>query len=319
MLHIFVNLKRFEVSRKLGGVCSEESPKEWIEWVISESVRQNLGSMDNVELVFLMPETLIIPAVAKLSGYEGPQTRGLSIGCQGVYREDIRQGGNFGAFTTNRPAAAAKASGCRWALIGHSEERKDKLGIIEEFLAACPQCVPDPGAASDAVSRVINNEALRALEAGLDILVCVGESAEERGAGDFDNQQQRVKMVLKRQLDLALRDTKNFLSSRRIVIGYEPIWAIGPGKMPPRPDYITFVTSYIKEAMRELFGFQPPVVYGGGLKEENAAAICSIATVDGGLVALTRFTGEIGFYPEDLPKIIAAALSCSATQTAQGK
>ena len=310
MLHIFVNLKRFEVSRKLGGVCGVESPKEWIEGVISECVRENLGSLEGVELMFLLPETLIIPAVGKLGEHKPSQTKGISIGCQSVYREDIRPGGNFGAFTTNRPAAAAKASGCKWALIGHSEERKDKLGLIEEFIAACPQCAPAPGAVSDTVSRVINKEALRALEAGLDVVVCVGESAEERGAGDFDEQQQqRVKTVLKKQLELSLRDTKNFLGARKIVVAYEPIWAIGPGKTPPKPDYIAFVTSYIKKAMGELFGFEPPVVYGGGLKEENAAAICSIASVDGGLVALTRFTGEIGFYPADLQKIIAAAKS----------
>jgi len=45
-------------------------------------------------------------------------------------------------------------------------------------------------------------------------------------------------------------------------------------------------------------------VYGGGLKEENAGMIAQIETIDGGLVALTRFTGQIGFYPEELKKII---------------
>jgi triosephosphate isomerase len=309
MLYIFVNLKRFEVSRKAGGVCGVDSPKEWIEGAISECVGHKLGSMDGVDLSFLLPEALIIPAASKLAGQPAPQTKGISIGCQSVYREDIRPKGNFGAFTTNRPAAAAKAIGCRWALIGHSEERKDKVGIIDEFLSANPQCAPAPGAVSDVVSRLINKEALRALEAGLDVLVCVGESAEERGAGDVNEQQQRVKSVLKKQLELSLRDTKNFLGERKVVVAYEPIWAIGPGKTPPQPDYIDFVASYIKKAMTELFGFVPPVVYGGGLKEENAAAICSIASVDGGLVALTRFTGEIGFYPADLQKIVAAALS----------
>ena len=56
--------------------------------------------------------------------------------------------------------------------------------------------------------------------------------------------------------------------------------------------------------MEEEFGFEPGVVYGGGLKEENAGMIAHIETIDGGLVALTRFTDQIGFYPEELKKII---------------
>ncbi|MEG1134455.1 MAG: triose-phosphate isomerase, partial [Cellulosilyticaceae bacterium] len=69
-------------------------------------------------------------------------------------------------------------------------------------------------------------------------------------------------------------------------------------------EYIAFVSAYIKETVQELYGFDIPVVYGGGLKEENAKMISDIATVDGGLVALTQFSGEIGFYAEDLRKII---------------
>ena len=56
--------------------------------------------------------------------------------------------------------------------------------------------------------------------------------------------------------------------------------------------------------VKEEFGFEPGVVYGGGLKEQNAGMIAAIETIDGGLVALTRFTGQIGFYPEELKKII---------------
>jgi triosephosphate isomerase len=311
MLHIFVNLKRFEVSRKLGGVCSSESPKDWIESVVSECNGSNAAATKDLELVFLLPEALILPAVSKLTAH-----RNIGIGCQGVYREDIRPGANFGAFTTNLPATAAKAIGCQWALIGHSEERKDKLGIIAEFLSSSPSGTPVPETASYTVSRIINKEVLRALEAGLDVLVCVGESAEERGTGNVEEQQGRVKAVLKKQIELSLADTKKFVGTRRIILAYEPIWAIGPGKTPPGPEYISFVASYIKEATLKLFGSELPVVYGGGLKEENAASICSIPVVSGGLVALTRFTGEIGFYPTDLQKIIAAALS-SRTSAAQ--
>ncbi len=308
MKHIFVNLKRFDVPKKLGGLCTWDSSEEWIEWVVHESVRQGLGSMKELSLTFLLPESLLIPAVNMLKSFQGAGTEKLRIGCQGVYRENIKPGGNFGAFTTNRPAAAALSLGCSWALIGHSEERKDKLGIVAEFLGNGPESGRLAGEGADAVGRIINNEALRALESGLDVLVCVGESAEEKGTGSPEEQRENVRRVLKRQLQISLRGVKEWLGTREVVVGYEPIWAIGPGKTPPDAEYIAFVSSYIKETVGELYGFTPRVVYGGGLKEENARSICAIPSIDGGLVALTRFTGEIGFYPEDLKKIMLESL-----------
>jgi triosephosphate isomerase len=88
------------------------------------------------------------------------------------------------------------------------------------------------------------------------------------------------------------------------VTGYEPVWAIGPGKTPPEKEYIAFVSAFIKQVVSDQFGVEIPVVYGGGLKEENAAVIASIETLDGGLVGLTCFTGEIGFDVPGLEKII---------------
>ena len=95
-----------------------------------------------------------------------------------------------------------------------------------------------------------------------------------------------------------------FLDEREVVIGYEPIWAIGPGKTPPDGDYISFVAEPIKKLVSEELGLKLKVVYGGGLKKENAAMLGSLSAVDGGLVALTRFTGEIGFYPRELGEIV---------------
>lgn len=306
MQHIFVNLKRFEIARHLGGLCDCARPEEWIEEIIAACVRD--GMARSVELTFLLPEALVAPAVRKLATYPAATRGSINIGCQGVYREDIKPGGNFGAFTANRPATAAKVLGSSWAMIGHSEERKDKLGIIDEFLSHCPGYMPPAQAASDTVSRLINWETIAALEAGLNVLVCVGESAEERGQGAFGEQQERVRTVLARQLELSLGGVREWVGVRQTVIGYEPVWAIGPGKTPPDRQYIAFVSAFIQETVRRLFGFTPVVVYGGGLKEENANTICSIDTIGGGLVALTRFTGQVGFYPEDLKKIIAECI-----------
>lgn len=304
MREIFVNLKRFDVPKSLGGICPLDNPKEWIEWVVDESVKHGLGKLEDIRLTYLLPEALLIPAMEKLASYTAEETSNLHIGCQGVFRENVMPGGNFGAFTTNLPAAAAKNMGCSWSIIAHSEERKDKLGIIGAFEPAYNEDEVLRKKAMTALNNLINQEVLCALDAGLDVLLCVGETAEERGGGTFEEQKPRIEAVLKAQLEAGLKGVENKLGDRKIVIGYEPIWAIGPGKTPPDGEYIGFVSSYIKSVVREMYDKDIIVVYGGGLKEENAGMISNIETIGGGLVALTKFTQPIAFEPEGLAKII---------------
>ena len=85
----------------------------------------------------------------------------------------------------------------------------------------------------------------------------------------------------------------------RVVIGYEPIWSIGPGKTPADKPYITKIARFIQEVTGGI-----DVVYGGGLKSDNAEMLSSIQEISGGLIALPRFQGEIGFYPEEYLEII---------------
>ena len=107
MREIFVNLKRFDVPKSLGGICPFDNPKDWIEWVVDESVKYGLGKLEDIRLTYLLPEALLIPAIEKLASYPVEETSNLNIGCQGIFRENVVPGGNFGAFTTNLPAAAA--------------------------------------------------------------------------------------------------------------------------------------------------------------------------------------------------------------------
>ena len=304
MKQIFVNLKRFDVPRQLGGICPVDDPKQWIEGIIAESVQYGLGQLPNLQVTFLLPEALIIPAKEKIACYENEQVKNISIGCQGVYRENVAPGGNFGAFTTNLPAAAAKNLGCAWALIGHSEERKDKLGVIGRFEPLYNDTDEMRTKAARAVDSLINEEVIKALDADLNVLLCVGETAEQRGGGSFAEQQPRIKAALEDQLTSGLKGVADKLLNRDVVIGYEPVWAIGPGKTPPDGEYISFVSAYIKAGVIEKFGFDPAVVYGGGLKEENAGMIAQIKTIGGGLVALTKFSGDIAFEPAGLKNII---------------
>ncbi len=308
MQEIFVNLKRFDVPRRLGGICPKDNPAEWAQWVIDESVRLSIGTLPDIHVTYFFPEALLIPAITALHACSNKERGAIQVGSQGVFREDIVKGGNFGAFTTNLPAAAAKNLGCSWAIIGHSEERKDKFGLFERF---------DPAVASDAamiqkankmLDAVINDEVLCAFTSDLNVLLCVGETAEERGEGAFEEQKPRIEAVLKSQVEIGLQGVTKYYPQKQLVIGYEPRWAIGPGKTPPGAEYIGFVSAYIKSVCRELFDIEPSIVYGGGLKEENAAMIAGIDTIDGGLVALTEFTGDIAFEPQGLKAIIETYL-----------
>ena len=272
MKHIFLNLKRFDVPIALGGVNRIAQLADWGDFIIRETQLQlSAYNPEEVEFVDFLPEAHLLGAAAARL----PESQ-VRIGCQGVYREDTVVGGNFGAFTTNRPAHAAAALGCTATLIGHCEERNDKAGI----LAAAG--VKD----TTVVNRLLNQEIKRAQEAGLTVLYCIGEKAEE---------QAHWEEVLGEQLKLGLES----VDLKKVVIGYEPVWSIGPGKTPAGKEYIQMIARFIKEQTGGL-----DVVYGGGLKADNAAMLASIPEIDGGLIALTRFKGEIGFYPDEYLEII---------------
>ena len=141
-------------------------------------------------------------------------------------------------------------------------------------------------AASEAVNRILNQEIKCAQAAGLTVLYCIGEKSEEQA--DWEN-------VLGAQLDIGL----DGVDKSSVVIAYEPIWSIGPGKTPADKPYITKIARFVKQRTGGL-----DVVYGGGLKQDNAAMLALIDEIDGGLIALTRFSGEIGFYPDEYLDII---------------
>ncbi len=272
MKHIYLNLKRFDVPVELGGVNRLAPVKDWGAAVV-RGTQEALKGYDpaQVEFVQYLPEAHLIGAASALDP-NGP----VQLGSQGVYRMDTAVGGNFGAFTTNRPASIVKAMGCTSTLIGHCEERNDKKGILAEAGAKD----------MSAVDRLLNQEIRCAQKAGLTVLYCIGETSEE---------QPEWEKVLGQQLDVGLEGTDR----SRVVIGYEPVWSIGPGKTPADKDYITKIARFVKERTGGM-----DVVYGGGLKADNAAMLASIEEIDGGLIALTRFQGEIGFYPEEYLEII---------------
>ena len=276
MKHIFLNLKRFDVPVALGGVNRIAPLNEWGTYIV-KNTQEQLKKYDpsEVEFVQYFPEAHLLNAVAARC-----ENSPVQVGCQSVYRMNTAVGGNFGAFTTNRPVSIMKAMDVNYTIIGHCEERNDKMGILAEA------GVVD----TKAVNRILNQEIKLAVANGMKVLYCIGEK---------DTELENWDEVLREQLEIGLEG----VDKSQVVIGYEPIWSIGPGKTPAGKDYITKIARFVKEVTGGI-----DVVYGGGLKVDNAEMLASIEEIDGGLIALTRFQGEIGFYPDEYIEIIRTYL-----------
>ncbi len=273
MKRIYLNLKRFDISPRRGGVNRLAPMQDWGQ-VIVERTEAALRTFDNAEFTFFLPEAHLLRASAARC-----ENSPIRLGSQGVHWADTAPGGNFGAFTTSRTGNAVAEMGCESTIIGHCEERADKEALLELGGVTGPL-------AAAAVNRVLNAEIRAAQAAGLSVLYCIGEKAEE---------QKNWQAVLGTQLDMGLFG----VDKSRVVIGYEPVWSIGPGKVPADKPYIEKIAHFVKERTNGL-----DVVYGGGLKRENAAMLASIEALDGGLIALTRFSGDIGFYPDEYLEIV---------------
>ncbi len=296
MKYLFLNLKRFDIPPEVGGVNRLAPPREWggfIANAIKEGLKQRPGLKGEFSLAVFFPEAHIIGAMNALFSKKTPPSEGelsrgnhlpegnlLDVGCQSVHYEDTAPKGNFGAFTSFRTAHAMRQIGCTWAIIGHSEERRHMTKLM--MLSGAK-----PEAAEHAVSHILSMQVKAAIQAGLRVLFCIGER--------YEQVPERIS-VLRSQIEKGLSE----IDVSRIVLAYEPIWAIGPGKIPPSAEEIAGIAADIKKIT------SCPLVYGGGLKKDNAESIGSIPELDGGLIALTRFEGEIGFYPEEFFEIIDA-------------
>ena len=191
----------------------------------------------------------------------------IALGAENMYFEES------GAYTGEISPAMLVDAGVKYVILGHSERR--------QYFAE--------------TDETVNKKVKKALEHGLTPIMCCGETLEQREQGitiDF------VRMQIKCGLNGLTAD-----EAVKVVIAYEPIWAIGPGKTPPDEAYITKIGTYIKEMTGGM-----DVVYGGGLKTDNARMLASVPVMDGGLIALTRFQGQIGFYPEEYLEIVRTYL-----------
>jgi len=186
------------------------------------------------------------PATLLLKVAEALSGSGISLGGQDCHAKE------HGAHTGDISAKMLADVGCQFVIVGHSERRADH-------------------GETDAVVR---SKAEAALAAGLTPVICVGETEAERDAG-------RALEVVGSQLKGSLPDG----AGDKIVVAYEPVWAIGTGRTPT-PDDAQEVHAAIRADLHGLTGAveQIRVLYGGSVKPDNAASLLSLPDIDGALV-----------------------------------
>ena len=169
-----------------------------------------------------------------------------------------------GAYTGEVAASMIAALGCKYVILGHSE-RRQYYGETSESL---------------------NKKMARAYENNLVPIYCVGENLEEREAGrHFEVCKQQIEEVV---FNLTAEQFA------KLVIAYEPVWAIGTGKTATA-DQAQEIHAYIREVLRSKFGAaaeECPILYGGSCKPSNAGEIFSKADVDGGLIGGAALKAE---------------------------
>lgn len=205
-------------------------------------------------LVLIFPSALTLQAVTDALK-DRPD---IQVGVQNIYWQDN------GAFTGENSAPIARAAGAKYVLVGHSE-RRHVFGETDEETG---------------------KKAAAAVRAGLTPLVCVGETAAQRDAGETN-------AVVIRQLRAAMAgiDAHHIGSS---LVAYEPVWAIGTGKTASPAD-ASAVHAVIRAELRTLTGERGeavPILYGGSVNSGNAGALLAAAEVDGVLVGGASLDAE---------------------------
>jgi len=204
-----------------------KGPAETAEFCVE--LKRALADLEGIEIAVCPPYTSLAVAVQVLAGTD------IAVAAQNVHWEAE------GAFTGEVSAQMLRELGVYGAIVGHSE-RRQYFGETDETVA---------------------KRAKAAIDAGLSVIACVGETDEERERGETED-------VLRRQASVLEAEDN-------LVVAYEPVWAIGTGKTAT-PEIAQDAHAFVKSLL------DVPVLYGGSVKPENAAELLALPDVDGALV-----------------------------------
>lgn len=216
---------------------------------------------DDIDIVLAPPFT----ALDVVSGLIGNSR--VMLAAQNVFWEDQ------GAFTGEISPAMLVDAGCKWVIIGHSERR----GILGE------------------TDSVVRKKIKASLNEGLNVIVCVGETLQEREVG-------KTIKIVQSQVESALMDLE-LDDPQRFVIAYEPVWAIGTGKNAT-PKEAEDVHATIREITGSIFAQDSElirIIYGGSVNGDNIEELLHMENIDGALI------GGAGLDADSFVKIVKIA------------
>ncbi len=205
-------------------------------------------------LIVFPPFTAIADVAEVFAAREG-----LAVGGQDVYPAEK------GAFTGEISPAMLRDAGATWVLTGHSE-RRHVLGESDAF---------------------VGRKTAFALSSGLNVMLCVGETLEEREAGQLE-------AVLRRQLREGLADVAAETAAAHVAVAYEPVWAIGTGKVAGCAEVLE-AHALARRLLRDVVGAvadEIPLLYGGSVKPDNAASLLALDNVNGLLIGGASLEAE---------------------------
>lgn len=199
--------------------------------------KENISGKVNEKNVIFFPPSIFLPYFI---------SNEYSMGSQNISEFDN------GAHTGELSASQLKSIGGTYTIIGHSERRKEQSETDDK----------------------INLKIKKALENNLKVILCVGETKEEKDL-------LKTSKVIKKELMTDLEGIEENLEN--VIIAYEPIWSIGTGIIPEKKDIIS-TTKFIIETVDKLFGYKPKVLYGGSVNEKNISELNEIDALSGFLV-----------------------------------
>jgi triosephosphate isomerase (TIM) len=218
-------------------------------------LREKLGGSPPIDIAVCPPAIYLLPVQKAADGSP------IEVGAQNCWSDPK------GAFTGEISVAMIKEAGCKYIILGHSERRhtigpKDAAGHVQ--------------GESDAM---VAAKAKAVMSLGLVPIVCVGETLSERDANETD-------AVLSRQIKGSLTGVDG-PSVNRIVVAYEPVWAIGTGRNAT-PQQAQDAHRHIRNLLAEQYGKAVAdgirIQYGGSVKPDNVVELMSCPDVDGALV-----------------------------------
>jgi triosephosphate isomerase (TIM) len=220
---------------------------------LASQLKADLGNVKDIEMA-------VFPTLASVSVVlEALRGSAIAVGVQNCHWE------KSGAFTGELSPEMIRDLGCTKVLIGHSE-RRQYFGETDE---------------------TVNKKLHAALRAGLEPIVCIGETLAERESG-------KTLEVVSRQLKGALKDI-TAAGMKNVTLAYEPVWAIGTGKNATS-DQAQEVHASLRSLLQELLGVdvsqQTRIQYGGSVKASNVKELMGMPDIDGALVGGASLIAE---------------------------